>query len=364
MAKNTSSKNNNDVLNLIKSVGGIQPIYKHLTSKGYKINIDSIYKWKTNGIPHRYRTIINELKNKNNNKSNNTDIEPEIISNYWNSNNFYKILFIIILIIIFFLFYNQNEKKLDTLYSKINNLEKELINTKNNNEKAIKEIDKKFEIQSNINTENNEKINKIHGLYSAHEEKLNKVQSSPKIVNNEENEQKLNYIINHNDALFYLLWLKDNFNNKINRFNKLPFLLEFISKNDLPVDIEKSLSIIANLDKIDLKSDKELLTDIRNILSNNKDKNIEKNDKINNILNKIKNLIRISKINNNTDKKLLLENLNRELTNRKYDNALYLISSNKIEPSKKLNIWIESINTINNLDQSINKIINWIINKG
>ena len=363
MAKSTSSKNNNNVLNLVKNAGGAQFIHKHLTSKGYKINIDSIYKWKINGIPHRYRTIIDELL-----KKNNINPKPEITSDTLRSNIFLRILFIIIPIIIFFIFYYQNEKKLDALYSKINNIEKELINTingiKDNNEKYIKEINEKIDTQSNINKINTKKIDEILKLYSAHEEKLNKVQSNPEIINNEKYEQKINYIINHNDALFYLLWLKDNFNNKNNRFNKLPFLLDFIGKNDLPVNIKKSLSIITNIDKIDLKSDKELLSDIQNILSTNKDKkNIEKDGKINNILNKIQDLIKISKI-NNTDQKLLLQNLNRELTNKNYANALHLISSSKIGSSIELNNWIESINAINNLDKSIKNIINWIINKG
>ena len=369
MGKSTDSKNNNDILSLIKNVGGAQSIHKYLTSKGYKINIDSIYKWKTNGIPHRYRTIINELINKNKNKTNNKKIQPEIISSYWNFNKFLKILYIIIPIIIFFLFYNQNEKKLNSLYTKIYNLEKELKNTRNNiknsHKKNINEINNKLKVQSDINTENNEKINKALSLYSAHEKKLKQVQSNSKIINNEENKQKLDYIINHNDALFYLLWLKDNFNNKNNKFNKLPFIIEFISKNDLPVNIEKSLSVISNLNKIDLKSNKELLSEIKNILSNNKDKkNIKKDDKINNILNKIKNLIKISKIDNNSNQKLLLQNLNRELTNKKYDNVLYLISASKINSSNKLNNWIKSVNKISDLDKSINNVINWIINEG
>ena len=51
--KNTSS--------FIKSLGGAKGIYNYLLSKNVNINIDSIYKWKNNGIPHRYLLYIKEL---------------------------------------------------------------------------------------------------------------------------------------------------------------------------------------------------------------------------------------------------------------------------------------------------------------
>ena len=96
MVKNTNYKNSNDIIQLIKSVGGAKSIYKYLTSKGYKINIESIYKWKVNGIPHRYRTIINEMINKNNDEIKNNNTTNEITSSYWNSNILLKLSYLII----------------------------------------------------------------------------------------------------------------------------------------------------------------------------------------------------------------------------------------------------------------------------
>ena len=142
-------------------------------------------------------------------------------------------------------------------------------------------------------------------------------------------------------------------------------IIQFLNKEKLPSDIKKSLSIITDLDKMYIKSKQQLLSDIENIISNNTNiKNKVEDNKKNNIFNKIKNLIKISKIDNNINKKLLLQNLNREIDNKKYDSVLNLISSTKIKPSDDLNNWIESINKINELDKSINSIINWMINKG
>ena len=46
---------------LIDKLGGIKEIYSFITSKGSKISTASIYKWKKNGIPHRYRNFIIEF---------------------------------------------------------------------------------------------------------------------------------------------------------------------------------------------------------------------------------------------------------------------------------------------------------------
>ena len=60
ITENTVSKNK-ETSKLIKSLGGAKVIHSHLLSKNKNINIDSIYKWKTNGIPYRYRLYIKEL---------------------------------------------------------------------------------------------------------------------------------------------------------------------------------------------------------------------------------------------------------------------------------------------------------------
>ena len=46
---------------LIDKLGGIKEIYNFINSKGSEISTASIYKWKKNGIPHRYRNFIIEF---------------------------------------------------------------------------------------------------------------------------------------------------------------------------------------------------------------------------------------------------------------------------------------------------------------
>ena len=46
---------NTNIKELIKELGGTNEIYTFISSKGLPLKIASIYKWKKNGIPHRYR---------------------------------------------------------------------------------------------------------------------------------------------------------------------------------------------------------------------------------------------------------------------------------------------------------------------
>ena len=69
MAKKITEKTmpeDKNTADLIKSLGGAQRIYKYLLSKNKNITVESIYKWKKNGIPYRYRTAIEELSANNN----------------------------------------------------------------------------------------------------------------------------------------------------------------------------------------------------------------------------------------------------------------------------------------------------------
>ena len=43
------------------------------------INIESIYKWKKNGIPHRYKTLINDLQKQQSKESKISSDESKII---------------------------------------------------------------------------------------------------------------------------------------------------------------------------------------------------------------------------------------------------------------------------------------------
>ena len=57
---------NTNIKELIKELGGTNEIYTFISSKGLPLKVASIYKWKKNGIPHRYRDLIRELAHKKN----------------------------------------------------------------------------------------------------------------------------------------------------------------------------------------------------------------------------------------------------------------------------------------------------------
>jgi hypothetical protein len=117
MAKKITEKTmpeDKNTADLIKSLGGAQRIYKYLLSKNKNITVESIYKWKKNGIPYRYRTAIEELSANNNitimdnaflDKKDSHNQKTEIISNTGNKN---KITFLnnifLYLLLLFFIF--------------------------------------------------------------------------------------------------------------------------------------------------------------------------------------------------------------------------------------------------------------------
>ena len=68
---------NTNIKELIKELGGTNEIYTFISSKGLPLKVASIYKWKKNGIPHRYRDLIRELAHKKNVK-----FEDNIFQNY------------------------------------------------------------------------------------------------------------------------------------------------------------------------------------------------------------------------------------------------------------------------------------------
>ena len=63
---NISASDVDKVSSFTESLGGAKSIYNYLKSKNVNINIESIYKWKNNGIPHKYLLHIKELADKQN----------------------------------------------------------------------------------------------------------------------------------------------------------------------------------------------------------------------------------------------------------------------------------------------------------
>jgi len=133
---NISVSDASHTLSFIKSLGGAKSIYSFLISKNININIESIYKWKNNGIPHRYLLYIKELAD-----SKSIDIPQDILPNSLTSsknkteitsisNNIVKkniipmllVLLFLLILIIQFLYYQSNNKSINQRLLNLENL--------------------------------------------------------------------------------------------------------------------------------------------------------------------------------------------------------------------------------------------------
>ena len=179
MAKKITEKTmpeDKNTADLIKSLGGAQRIYKYLLSKNKNITVESIYKWKKNGIPYRYRSAIEELSANNNitimdnaflDKKDSHNQKTEIISNTGNKNKitflnniFLYLLLLFFIFLLIYMFYNNNN--INRLEEKIINLEKIVSSISPKDYSAeIKSFNNVNQIQNNKITKNTSKIDEI-----------------------------------------------------------------------------------------------------------------------------------------------------------------------------------------------------------
>ena len=179
MAKKITEKTmpeDKNTADLIKSLGGAQRIYKYLLSKNKNITVESIYKWKKNGIPYRYRTAIEELSANNNitimdnaflDKKDSHNQKTEIISNTGNKNKitflnniFLYLLLLFFIFLLIYMFYNNNN--INRLEEKIINLEKIVSSISPKDYSAeIKNFNNANQIQDNQIKKNASKIDEI-----------------------------------------------------------------------------------------------------------------------------------------------------------------------------------------------------------
>jgi len=372
MKKEASEDKDVNMSTTIKNLGGAKAIQRFLVSKGHNINIESIYKWKKNGIPYRYRDLINNLQNmeliNNKNKNIEKDItQTEIISNSLKFKKPIKfiIVFIIILLLISFL-YIKNDKKIELLNTKLLKLENNIIdiqeNYLNRYQIEIGQMSNELKNQSSINKLNKENIQKIYDNYSNYDELISNNEDNL-IVQNIDEIEKFTDTLKEKEAILYLFWLKDNIYNTPN-LKKLTYFIEHMNKQTMPNDIKNSLSVLSELKNNQPKNIIQLITDINNILQDDRDSknNIELNND-NKIFKKFKNLIKITKIDNKNNT-FLMENTSKSLLNYEFDNAIYLISSANIKPSIKLNTWVSDVKKLSNINESLENILNWMIYRG
>jgi len=366
MAKNNI---NHNALKLIKEVGGAKVIQNFIISKGHNIKIDSIYKWKNNGIPHRYRSLINELKVLNqNNKNLESTIKSSdaIIERKYNYKNFNSILvkiFLIIIIITMILIYNNYKNNHKNLNIEISILKKELSILKSNNyDKDLENLNYQLGTNANISAENEKNIKELLSLYTLHEKQFKEIGNNTK---NNYNEKNINSNTNYINTLFYLFWIKESLYLNLNKIEKLPSILEFLNSYKLPIEIKNSVVILENMSKLQILSNNEIIFRIEKILL--KSDNIKNTDDANSntsFIGKIKELIKITKIKNH-NKTPLINKINKSLINKNYIYTINLMRNINITSSQEeLDILITEIKNINQLNEALNKIIIWMINKG
>lgn len=383
MIKKTSPKKNksqnNNTETLIKSLGGAQKVYKHLLAKNNNITIESIYKWKKNGIPYRYRADIKELSAINNikltdnaflDKKETQKEKTEIISELnQKKQSFLKkniALYLLIIFPIFLFIY------IYYAHTNITKLEKKII--------EMEEI-----VSSQLLSDAKEEINSIHVMNKEQDkliksntlkiEDLNTVSQSIKGLVNKIEKETSNILLDQGQSinskqlnsiyiLLYLIDIKNDIkfsNPNLNQFNRIKSYLNNVNKPQYAI---LALNQLNKLSLIELKSHNSIINEVNNkvLIYNNVSNN--KNDTKKTLLNKFKNLIKVSKIDTDTvnyknkfDSKII--NL---LNNHNYEKSIYEL--NLINKNGELNKIIQDLSNLKILYESINVIIKWLIFEG
>ena len=375
---NISVSDASHTLSFIKSLGGAKSIYSFLISKNININIESIYKWKNNGIPHRYLLYIKELAD-----SKSIDIPQDILPNSLTSsknkteitsisNNIVKkniipmllVLLFLLILIIQFLYYQSNHKSINQKLLTLENLT--ALYQNNDYDKKLASINNFIENQTSISKKHSSDIKNMSIATIDNRNKLKDLEKSIRTSLNSKTGTQNPELYNFNSTLIYLIILKENIRFSIPNLSNLGLINNYFSQIVLPDEITLSLLNLNNLSKEELKSHNKLMEEITFILMDINNK-ISVNKKDNNkfdILTYLKKLITITKINNNElkNKSIIESNIINSLNSYNYEYILNKFKS--VKNNNELNIWLKNINDLNILITSLDNIINWLIYKG
>jgi hypothetical protein len=376
---NIFTSNIENTSSFIKSLGGPKKIYNFLVTKDITINIDSIYKWKVNGIPHRYLLYVKELSDNKSiiipegifpNNISPVNTTTEIISNSENDKQkiknknskvpIYITLTILLLIIFQFLYYQYNN---NIINKKILKLEKAT--------SSIKVVDYSEELillnnkikEKNILSSNN--LLKINTIIETNNNKIKDLESNIIASEDFNKSQDLN-LSEFNKILIHLFVIKENIKYSIPDLSNINIINNYFTKISIPEDINLALENINNLSRISLVSHKQLKEEFATVMINiNKSKEIipANKDKIN-ILSYVKQLVKITRIDNNKLSNII--NTPRNIINKLdiYNYEYVLNTFKNSENNLELNSWLKNVKNHKILIDSINNIINWLIFKG
>ena len=382
MAKKIAEKTmpeDKNTADLIESLGGAQRIYKYLLSKNKNITVESIYKWKKNGIPYRYRTAIEELSANNNitimdnaflDKKDSHNQKTEIISNTGNKNKitflnniFLYLLLLFFIFLLIYMFYNNNN--INRLEEKIINLEKIVSSISPKDYSAeIKNFNNANKIQDNQIKKNASKIDEISITNNNLQSLINEIErdSSNNLSTQVQNidASKINSIY----SLLYLMNIKNDLqfsNPDLNEFNDIKSYLRSLT---VPENVEIALNKLDQLSILELKSHNKIIDEIHNVelkINNITNKNVNEEKTL---LDKFKKLVKITKTNNSTFvyTKSFQYNLINTLSNHNYKKSIYELNS--FNQNGKFNESIQDIKNLEMLYESINLIVKWLIFEG
>ena len=366
---------NTKISELIKSLGGAKQIQSYLLSKNKNITIESIYKWKKNGIPHRYRAEIKELSNNANitlagdSFSCNDSLEnkkAEFISNtdnkesklYMKNNNLLYLLIFITAFLLIYIVYEHNN--INDLKKKISHMEKTL--------SAISDINYDKEINSfnKINKTQNDLIDKNSLKIDEMVNENNEFKNIIKEIDIDRPNAKIKYTYNQNPnyILLYLMEIKNNIKFSTPDLGQISFISNYLNNIVIPEEIKLALNSLDKLNKLELKGHKKIIERIdANFIKLNEPFN-KNNEPDKSLLNNIKKLIKITK----TDSKTFLNTKDsysiiiNTINNYNYDSSLNEL--NLLNNNGEFDQSIQDIKHLKSLYQSVNLIIKWLIFKG
>ena len=367
MAKKITEKTTQEDKNtadLIKSLGGAQRVYKYLLSKNKNITVESIYKWKKNGIPYRYRSAIEELSTSNNislidkdflDKKDSDNKKTEIISSTDNKNKitfmnniFLYLLLVFSIFLLIYIFYNN--KNINRLEEKIIKIEKIVSSISPKDHSAeIKNFNNVNQIQDNQIKKNASKIDEISISYNNLQSLINEIERdgsnrlSTQIQNIDAN--KINSIY----SLLYLMNIKNDLQFSNPDFNEFYDIKSYLRSLTVPENVETALNKLDQLSILELKSHNKIIDEIHNVelkINNITNKNVNEEKTL---LDKFKKLVKVTKTNKSTFvyTKSFQYNLINTLSNHNYKKSIYEL--NNINQNGKFN---ESIQDIKNLEMA------------
>ena len=374
---NVSTSDADQVSSFIKSLGGAKNIYSYLKAKKININIESIYKWKNNGIPHRYLLYIKELADNQNviipgnifpENIRSVNNKADIISSIDNNIKGYRIPILIILlafiiVLLQFLYFQNDRKAVNEKILKLENLT--LLFKTHDYNKKLDSINNFINDQIVLNKQYSTEIKNAYSLNIINTKKIKELEKNIGISFNNNNKIQNSKLSSFNTTLINLIVLKDNIKFSTPNLSNINLINDYFSRIKTPENITLALLNLNSLSKINLKSHVQLVEEITPLLIdlNKENSNKKVSNKIN-ILTYLKNMIKISKISNNElmYNNKITSNIINNLNSHNYD---YILNEFKtVNNDVKLNEWLESINSLNILINSLDKIINWLIYKG